>query len=57
MHNIGFATGHFQIPRGVKQGDPHVLAMRIRGEETMPSISVGGKEIKLENFQMIYQDS
>lgn len=53
MHNIGFARGHFQIPRGVKQGDPQVLAIRIRGEETMRSINMGGKEMKLEKFQMI----
>ena len=59
LYNV-FATGHFPVHRGVRQGDPlppylfiivlEVLTIRIRGDKSLQGSTVDGEEIKLEIF-------
>ena len=60
VSNNGFATAHFDIQRGVRQGDPlspylfivvlETLASTIRSDEDIRGIMVDGQEIKLGLF-------
>ena len=60
VSNNGFATGHFDVQRGVRQGDPlppylfiivlETLASTIRSDNDIRGIQVDGQEIKVGLF-------